>query len=522
MNDTAAFASSEAGFIYDHVPYPIVAFSQTHPDMLATMGRFYGVEAADPTNCRVLEIGCGTGANLMFMAYTLPQSEFVGIDLSAVQIDGAAKWAQELAISNTKFQQQDITDCDPEALGKFDYIIAHGVYSWVPEHVRESILKLYSQCLDDNGIGFISFNAYPGCHLRQMLWEPLRFHVKDITPWQKQVEDGRRFLAALTNSMVWHPTLQSIARTELKEIINKPAPFVLHDELGDVNQPFYFHEFMERSKQFGLKFVAEADRKWLNMGNLTEDVRVFLQSLGPDVERREQYLDLIRCGRFRSVILCKNNVDLIQEMDAGRMGPFLIASQVKQAAETEEIDGSGSKTFIMPDGSSFDIDHPLAKAVLVCLGARWPRRIAFDDLIGEAAKMLSLSDEDDISNEAESTARCLVELSQIGVVKFHSYHPSFSETVSEYPRANLFVQSMVRAGAPSVSTLTEPMLELSDEVVGYLIPLLDGSRSIQDLIDEIKILVRVKPEEEEEFAKALPEKVKTSLNVIAEAGLLVE
>lgn len=523
MNDNAASVTTgEAVFIYDQVPYPIVTFSHTHPDMLATMARFYGVKAADPTKCRVLEIGSGSGANLLFMAYTLPNSEFIGIDLSAVQMDDARKGAEELGITNAKFLQQDITESDPEALGKFDYIVAHGFYSWVPDVARESMLRLYSKCLKDNGIGFVSFNAYPGCHLRQMVWEPLRFHVKDMSPWQKKVEEGRRFLAALTNSMEWHPALQSIVRTELKEIIKKPASFVLHDELSEPNQPFYFHEFMERARQFGLKFVAEADRKWLNMGNLTQDVQVFLQSLGSDVERREQYLDLIRCGRFRSLILCKDNLEPNAEINVGKMKQFFVASQVRPASETEAIGGPAPKNFIMPDNASFEIDHPLTKAVLVCLGKKWPKRLAFHDLVAEAAEMLDLDVVAGISKETEETANCLVELSQIGVLKFHSYEPSFAVTVSEYPKANPLVQWMISAGAPSVSTLTEPMLELTDEVIGYLIPLLDGTRSQQELIEELKKLIHPKPEEEEEFVRTLPARVVTSLNLIAEAGLLVE
>ena len=51
------------------------------------MGKLFGLNTAAPTQCRVLELGCAAGLNLIAMAALLPESTFVGIDLSPVQIE---------------------------------------------------------------------------------------------------------------------------------------------------------------------------------------------------------------------------------------------------------------------------------------------------------------------------------------------------------------------------------------------------------------------------------------------------
>jgi len=72
--------------LYDEVPYPGLPLPQTHPSQLATLGFLHGLEPAPVERCRVLELGCGDGGNLIPMALDLPESEFVGIDLSAPAI----------------------------------------------------------------------------------------------------------------------------------------------------------------------------------------------------------------------------------------------------------------------------------------------------------------------------------------------------------------------------------------------------------------------------------------------------
>src|SRR5262245_13821082 len=132
MNEAAITA-------YDEIPYVSKPLYPTHPDCLAVAGRLRGLKSSLPHDCRVLELGCATGGNLVPMAYGLPHSQFVGIDLSASQIEMGQDICRRLDLKNIELRAGSILDLD-DSLGQFDYITCHGVYSWVPKAVQDHIL----------------------------------------------------------------------------------------------------------------------------------------------------------------------------------------------------------------------------------------------------------------------------------------------------------------------------------------------------------------------------------------------
>jgi cyclopropane fatty-acyl-phospholipid synthase-like methyltransferase len=77
--------------VYDVVRYPGHAFPQTHPDRLAALAVLFGLDAPPPAGCRLLEIGCGDGGNLLPMAVGLPHATVVGFDTSA-RSRGRVRW----------------------------------------------------------------------------------------------------------------------------------------------------------------------------------------------------------------------------------------------------------------------------------------------------------------------------------------------------------------------------------------------------------------------------------------------
>src|SRR5712692_4297077 len=146
---------------YDEIPYPNLSHVQSHPDALATLATLLGLAPAPIDRCRVLEIGCATGGNLIPMALSLPGSSFLGIDSSARQIEMGQAAVAAVGLGNVQLRQMDIRQVTPE-LGEFDYIIAHGVFSWVPKDVRDQLLTICKQNLAPNGVAFVSYNVYPG------------------------------------------------------------------------------------------------------------------------------------------------------------------------------------------------------------------------------------------------------------------------------------------------------------------------------------------------------------------------
>lgn len=162
---------------YDTVAYAAQANAQSHPTHLATVATLLGLSPPPVASARVLEVGCSDGANLLPMAASLPGARFTGCDIASQAIAAGKRGASELGIDNVEFVQADLSTMR-DGGEPFDYIIAHGVYSWVPATVRDALLALAQARLHRDGIMFVSFNVYPGCHVRQAAWEMLRYHVE--------------------------------------------------------------------------------------------------------------------------------------------------------------------------------------------------------------------------------------------------------------------------------------------------------------------------------------------------------
>src|ERR1700742_1272227 len=184
---------------YDEIAYPSYPFPQTHPDRLATLATLFGLQPAPIDKCRVLEIGCGDGANLIPMALMLPESEFVGVDLAAHPVAKGQKMAGALGLRNVTLQQLDIADLSA-SFGQFDYVIAHGVYSWVPAEVRDQLLAICKANLSPQGVAYVSYNAYPGSHLREMIRGMMQFHTRETCGADDRVNQSRALIRFLAQS----------------------------------------------------------------------------------------------------------------------------------------------------------------------------------------------------------------------------------------------------------------------------------------------------------------------------------
>ena len=182
--------SAELRQSYDEFPYLSFPFPQSHPDRLATIGWLFGMQPAPIDRCRVLEVGCASGGNLIPMAASLPGSEFVGIDFSPVHIERGVADIEALGLSNIRLLAMDIMDFS-EAHGTFDYIIAHGVYSWVPNAVQERLLAICARQLQPAGIAYVSYNTLPGWRMRSVVRDAMTYHTRGIAEPGKRVAQAR-------------------------------------------------------------------------------------------------------------------------------------------------------------------------------------------------------------------------------------------------------------------------------------------------------------------------------------------
>lgn len=292
-----------AGTTYDEVPYMATSFAYTHPEILAATAHMWGLEPPPLDGARVLELGCGRGANLVPMARTMPDAAFVGIDLSQRQIQEATATSAAAGTANATFHTMDLRDVD-ESFGRFDYIIGHGLYSWVPPDVQEEILEVCAQRLSPNGLVYLSYNTFPGWHLGLMFREMMLFRIRktaDPAERLRQVRELMRFLATSARS---EGSLWSILLEEQASYVEEAKDwYLLHDDLEAENNPLYFSEMVERVGRHGLQYVAE-----VRSGSPDEipapEVDQILDRIATSRIEREQYLDFLNNGRFRRSIFC--------------------------------------------------------------------------------------------------------------------------------------------------------------------------------------------------------------------------
>ncbi|MBX3189732.1 MAG: class I SAM-dependent methyltransferase [Labilithrix sp.] len=253
-------------FAYDEVPYDTEANPEAHPRSMATLGRLFGIETAPPSTARVLEIGCGDGEHMIGAASYLPGAAFVGFDLSREAVARGVAIAEASGAQNVAIHARDVRDVRAtSAFGVFDYVVAHGVYSWVPEPIRADVLAVIRASLAPSGVAFLSVNALPGWELRRalrvLMREAAAAHADPaakVTAALALVDD----LAALTGEG-FTAVLAEAAREYRAHVTRATPPdapfsrYVFHDLLAYCNDPFSAAELEARARGAGLAIVCE-------------------------------------------------------------------------------------------------------------------------------------------------------------------------------------------------------------------------------------------------------------------------
>ncbi len=510
-------------FSYDEVSYPGLILPNTHPDRIAAIAKLYGMNPAQPEKCRVLELGCGDGTNLNWLAYNLSDSEFIGIDLAHNHIHEANKNAEELLLQNVRFYQEDVLEITKDSFGTFDYIIAHGLFSWVPEFVREKILKIYDELLNPNGVGFISYNVYPGAHRRQITNDMMRFFTRNIENPQTKVEQGVALIDLLAEN-VTSPVYQEILKYELESFDRRPVQNIYHDDLAEINQPFYFTEFIAEAEKNDLKFLSETDYLFSERTFLSVEIAQTISDISQNPIEYEQYTDFFECRRFRQTLLCKKGVELKENIDISDLNDLYISSFLKPALPTIDLNPDSPKEFFSKKGESVKIGHVLTKIVLMELVNAGSHPIKFSDLVTNSFEILKSQGitYENLENEVEITAQILLQSYSPNAICFHTVKSKAIDFVSEKPLASKFARWQT-AHDNTVVNFYGVGLNVRDEFLQKLINLLDGTRTKDDLFNELADFMQTTEEisDKDEFLKSIAERLNLNLFVMAKLGFLI-
>ena len=304
MRYNTRMTKEQAKEIYADLGYLSQPFPYASAPFLESYARLLGLSPAPASNARILEIGSSYGGNLISQALFYPQATFTGIEIAPTQVSVGKTYIDQLGITNLDLLEGDVNESH-DHLGTYDYIIAHGFYSWVDEDTKDNFLRLCKEHLAENGILYMSYNTYPGWHKMDSVRALLEFANKDIDTLnhREKVRHGKTVASKLGALMLEYDTVknqQTSFLQSLRQTLQKQDCYVGHDHLEPVNTPVYFHQCMDHMAEHGFTYLCDCD---LNLSFPTvydETLRTQLQVLAPhDPLAREQYIDFMLNTAFR-------------------------------------------------------------------------------------------------------------------------------------------------------------------------------------------------------------------------------
>lgn len=480
--------SAAAPTSYDIVPYPSASFPQSHPLRLAAMGRLMGLKTPAPSTARVLELGCADGANLLPMADLFPGASFLGLDASKVQIAAGQKAIAGAGLKNVELRCQNILEF-PAAEGKFDYIIVHGIFSWVPEPVREKIMQICSTHLADAGIAYISYNALPGWNMRRSLRDMMLFHTKQFAEPAMKIQQARALLAFMAESVPTDNNAYGMLLKSESEAMSKQVDsYLVHDILEEENTPFYLHEFVSRAERNGLQYLGEPSLSQMLSANFPDKVRDTLNRVGTTVVAQEQYMDFLRNRYFRQTLLCQKSQVVNRQVQAIQMAGFAFQSYLKRPEKPVDLTLGVQVSFVSTAGATVNATDSFLKAAFQAIAMAAPGTIGYQEVLATARKQSrpflgELPANRDVIDEATLQSNLLnlyskgfleISAEPVAVVTGIPAKPLMSP-LARFAAANNFrlITNRIHFGVPA------------DVFARFVIAVCDGTRTRDQIVDEL-------------------------------------
>lgn len=477
--------------IYKELGYKSYPFPFTTPAYLEAYGALVGLNTPPAKTARVLELGATYGGNIISQAVHNPEATFVGIELSQDQVEKGNKIISDAKLDNVSLVQGDILNFD-ETLGTFDYIIAHGFYSWISDEMKYKLLDIISNHLADNGIAYVSYNTYPGWHtmeeVRQLMLFANRGH--DELTHKEKVLRGKTVGSLVGSQILNYDNLKernSKFLGALRSVMQKDDYYVGHDHLEPHNDPCYFYQFNDHLKAHNLSYVCDADLTLSMVRTYDESIADKLEKLAPNSQAdQEQYLDFMLDTTFRKSIICKadaaKNINYdIANPDKVNTVPVrtIVNSFVFQILFDEEPlemfeNELVRDTFqaLIKDGGTFNMIEALA--------------------ILKAAHDAANASEDDLEPAVCSLYKAIVEHMVRGGIRFYKTFPDkqeYMEGLSYVPaRFTNFVKAIADGGSEYIygaNMFNDAIGDISEEDLLFM-ELLNKPKAKSTLIKKIK------------------------------------
>jgi len=434
---------------YDVVPYDDGPIAETHPDRLYVAARAHGIAAARPEGARILELGCAHAVNLLPIAAALPEARVLGIDRSRTQIERARRDVLAAGITNLEVRCADVATLD---LGdeRFDYVIAHGLFSWVPDAVRDRVLALGRQVLADHGVMYISYNAMPAWGLRGGVRRALCDLVDADAPAPERVRQARSAIAWLAETAPGEGTAEhALLADELRSLADASDAYLLHDYLVSCARSYWVREVVELAAAHGLAWIGDVAATGLTPNELRATTSAIAARVADPIAR-EQVLDIALHRQFRATLVGREGVARARPSPIDLVAPMRVAAISSDPAEGDD-------------------------SIVAMLRETWPRDVPFAELAR--------------SGDVTEIAARVVDAWADGRLELRPRSLGIAAAVPVRPR----VSASARAEATHLRFVTTPFHRCAplDTIHARLVTLLDGTRCAAELVDALHEDLRV-------------------------------
>lgn len=452
---------------YNEIPYTRNIYPQTQPNTLATLALLLNYSPPDISHCHVLELGCAQGFNLIAMAQAIPHGVFIGIDNSATQIALGQAVISQLNLTNIHLKYLDLQHLTAE-FGSFDYIIAHGVYSWIAPECQQQLLRICHDNLSENGIAYVSYNTFPGWQTDAMLRELLLFHLQNFDSPTERLCHAKQLLKSLSHAVAHRYDSYALSlKNKLHYLLQIPDNYFAHEHLEEFNQAVFFHQFIQQATQHKLHYLTD----------LQTYADPPAEVITGDALAQQQYQDFLVNRRYRETLLCRQVTDPSVQFNQNKIKELYLAAALSTTADLTQIQSAGEVQFADSTGKTIaSITLPALKVLCYHLGVVYPKILSFQEIMTALAENytieLQADDEDEILN-------FLLHLFQTKDLELYSYRPEFCLTVTQCPVASPLARLQSQRGDP-VTNLRGETFWL-DESTQQLLQRLDGQHSLAEL-----------------------------------------
>jgi SAM-dependent methyltransferase len=461
---------------YDELPYDSLPLPETQPDFLAAVAKLHGFDAPDPSRARILELGCAQGGNLIPLAWRWPGSDCVGVELSRVQAEAGTAFVQALGLSSVRILHGDLAAL-PDDLGEFDFIIAHGVFSWVPPAVQQALLEVCRRHLSPHGIAYVSFNVAAGWQALQPLRAALIERTSAELPAPQRHQQALHVLDALQAEWTDPVLLKEIA------YLKTAAPsYLFHEYLAEFNAPMPFSEFSAQLNKHGLRYVGEAGPRRAVV-ELEDAWGLIPESMAGRWMDAEAALDDALAIRFRRALIAREDAPCAQPPQADALRDLAFYADLRSDDEID-LGAPVEQRFLNPAGNRFPVTLPVMKAAAMALSAAYPGALDYATLQSAVAQVLAQYDASPEWDEAEFRA-ALFQMTMLHGVMPTVAAGAVAVEPGERPRAHALARQQANSPGWVVSGARHVAIDL-DPAGRVLLGLLDGSRTVDELTAQMR------------------------------------